>query len=178
MISNKLINRYAIALLEIAQEKKIDKVIFSNTADFIRICDANRDFYHLIKNPVFLGARKIAIIKKLFTDKFDEMFISFIRIVINHGREHYLKEIFLEYLKLYKTSLGIIEAEIITAVELDDDFLAKFSSVVKKLSGFEQSELTNKVDEHIIGGFILKFEDKILDASVSEKLRQLKKQNA
>jgi F-type H+-transporting ATPase subunit delta len=178
MISNKLINRYAIALLEIAQEKKIDKVIFSNAADFIRICDANRNFAHLIKNPIFLGARKIAIIKQLFTGKFDEMFISFTRIVINHGREHYLKEIFLEYLKLYKTSLGIIEAEIITAVTVDNAFLEKFSGVIQKLSGFDHSELTNKVDENIIGGFILKFEDKILDASVSEKLRQLKKQNA
>jgi F-type H+-transporting ATPase subunit delta len=176
MFSYKLINRYAIALLEIAEEKKILPTIYSNAVDFVRICKENRNFQHLLKNPVFLGKTKLIILKGLFADKYHEIFMTFINIVIDRNREILLKEIFVEFIKLYKRSQGIVEAEVITAVPLEEQLFTGISEQIIRLSGFPKVELTNKVDENIIGGFILKFDNKYLDVSVADKLQQVKKQ--
>ena len=176
MFSSKLINRYAIALLEIAEEKNMAEKIYLNARQFIGLCNENRSFYHLLKNPVFLGKVKFFLIKEILAGKFDELFISFIRIVMNHNREILLKEIFTDFIKLYKKSQGIIEAEVITAAPVEEEVIKAFSEQIIRLSGYPKVELTNIINKNIIGGFILKFDNKLLDISVAEKLKQAKKQ--
>ena len=174
MISNKLVNRYAFSLLEIAKEKNLQQEVNANAVEFVEIYCKSRDFILLLKNPVITSHRKFDVMEKVFGDRFCALSIAFIKAVISHKREIILPEIFAEFIRLYKNTLGIVEASIVTAIPVDADFLNKFSEKIKAFSGFPNVEIRNVVDENIIGGFILKFEDKVMDTSVANKLKHIR----
>ena len=55
---------------------------------------------------------------------------------------------------------------------MDDDQQAEFSKVVEKISGMK-SEIDLKIDEDLIGGFVLDIGDKQLDESLKSKLNKI-----
>ena len=70
----------------------------------------------------------------------------------------------------------ITSATVVTATALTGDALADMKSYVITLLGKADINLTNDVDPTIIGGIIIKHEDKLLDKSVSKELREIRKQ--
>lgn len=74
-----------------------------------------------------------------------------------------------EFVKYAKRQEGIQQIEITAARELDEKIVA----VIKKAFG-AKTEAELKVDESLIGGVMIKTEDKILDASIKTQLNKLK----
>ncbi|MEP4375966.1 MAG: F0F1 ATP synthase subunit delta, partial [Algoriphagus sp.] len=52
----------------------------------------------------------------------------------------------------------------------------EFAQVVKEVSGKKTVQLVEKINPDLIGGYILKVNDRQIDESLSSKLRQLKTQ--
>ena len=77
------------------------------------------------------------------------------------------------FLELYKIDQGIESANLTTAVALDEDTRQKVLDFIKK-QGVSQVDLTEQVDESLIGGAILRIGHKQLDASVVRQIRDLK----
>jgi F-type H+-transporting ATPase subunit delta len=69
-------------------------------------------------------------------------------------------------------------AEVTTTFPLDDKLRAEFSKIVLEISGMKEVKLSEKVNPDLIGGFILKVNDRQLDESLSSKLRALRVQFA
>jgi F-type H+-transporting ATPase subunit delta len=77
------------------------------------------------------------------------------------------------FLLLYKTDKGIESATLTTAVALDEDTRAQVLDFIKQ-HGVTQVDLTEHVNESLIGGAILRLGDKQLDASVARQIKDLK----
>ena len=75
--------------------------------------------------------------------------------------------------KLTDNLNGIKRADVITAFQLEQEELGKIN---KKLSDLVGSKVVsvNLVDREILGGFIAKFDDQMLDMSTKGKLDRLK----
>jgi F-type H+-transporting ATPase subunit delta len=71
---------------------------------------------------------------------------------------------------------GISQATVVSAVPLSDKNLSQMQSYVEQLLNQSDIQLQNEVDPSIIGGVIVKYEDKLLDKSVSKELREIRKQ--
>ena len=76
---------------------------------------------------------------------------------------------------LYSKLTGIKSAQLTTAVELDKTELQKFNEFIQIHFG-GKAEVLTKVDENLLGGFILKVEDHQLDASVSTQLKKMRRE--
>ena len=74
---------------------------------------------------------------------------------------------------VYKASLGIETAVITSAQALDDSLRSQVLEFIKK-QGLEKVELTEKVNENLIGGAIVRIGDRQLDASVLRQINDLK----
>ena len=74
-----------------------------------------------------------------------------------------------EFIKLYKREEGIEEMTIITARNISDKLLSE----IKKIFG-GKVEFKLEVKEDLLGGVIIKTEDKILDGSIRTQIKQLK----
>ncbi len=70
--------------------------------------------------------------------------------------------------------MGIQVADLTTTFPITEELRAKFIATVKEISGLEKVELNEKINADLIGGFVLKVNDRQLDESLSSKLRALR----
>ncbi len=175
MSVHRIASRYAKSLIELAiDQNKLEEV----TAD-VRQFQAlvkNRDLYLLLKSPIVHADKKKQILKLIFGDKLNEMFMAFLNILVSKGREGYLPEIADEYMLQYKRVKHISTVKLTTASPLTQELQQAIHDKLEASKATDEHvELESAVDPSLIGGFIVEFEDKIYDASVKHKLDQLKK---
>jgi|APTNR8051073442_1049403.scaffolds.fasta_scaffold01272_9 F-type H+-transporting ATPase subunit delta len=175
MSVQRIAGRYAKSFVDLAAEQNKLERVLEDVKSF-QALTKNRDFYLLLKSPVVHASKKIAIINQLFEGKYDELTLAFLRILINKSREAYLPEIAVEFIEQYKQRKHISSVRLTTAAPLSDAVVA---DIRQRLTGSmhtsDNVELAVKVDPELIGGFVLEFDDKIYDASIAQKLDELRK---
>ena len=75
---------------------------------------------------------------------------------------------------IWNREKGIIEAKVITARETEKNVLSFFNKYIVSQTGAKEVEISAKTDGEILGGAILRFGDKVLDASLKTQLIELK----
>ena len=101
---------------------------------------------------------------------------NFFDILVQNNDITKAEEIVKEFEKIWNMEHGIIEAEVVSAKELDNNIVKLLNGYIAELSGAKQVSLNQKINKDILGGVIIKFEDKILDGSLRAKLSGLKKE--
>ena len=99
---------------------------------------------------------------------------NFFSILIQNNDIAKAEEIAKEFEKIWNTEQGIIEAEVVSAKELDNKIVKLLNNYIAELSGSEKVILNQKIKKDILGGAVIKFEDKILDGSLRARLSELK----
>ena len=79
------------------------------------------------------------------------------------------------FLFQYKAFKNISQAEVISSAPLDAETKAKVEEVLQKLAP-GLSDLKETINPDLIGGYILKVGDQMIDASVSTQLRELRRE--
>jgi F-type H+-transporting ATPase subunit delta len=87
-----------------------------------------------------------------------------------------LQAITLQFTVLYNQEKNIEKASVTTAFPIDDAMREKILAKTASLVGNKTITLENKIDESIIGGFILRVGDIQIDASVLNKIGKLKRE--
>ena len=165
--------RYAKALLTLVTEEGVLEPCYKDMQHLNRTIISNRELGTLLKSPIINSALKIKILKSIFHQNISETSMRFIEIIARKGRENLLSEISSAFIKLYKTYNNIESAEIVTSHPIDEVIKKEIIGFIKKNSG-KEVELTERIDESIIGGAIINMGDKQLDVSVSSCLKALK----
>ncbi len=172
MKGNKIAVRYAKALLDIAQEQnKIDEVAADMT--YLRkVNTENVDFQSLLKSPVVNSQKKIEIFNLLF-GSFHSISILFIELITKNRREGLLAEIATAFEDQLNDLKGIVPVKIISASKLDENLRKE---IVKKIEANVKGtpKIEEEVNPEIIGGFIIRIDDKQFDASILRQLNNLK----
>ena len=177
MIETKVAKRYAKSLIDLSRETGVIDAVGADMKLFVAVCEQNRDLALLLANPIIHADKKLSILKKVFEGRMNKLSISFFDIITRKGREAFLEGIAKEFVLRYKRFKGIQTAVITSAVGLDDRLRKEVYRVVSE-SMKSEVELIEKVDKKIIGGFVLRMEDKQYDASIASELRKLAKEFA
>ena len=173
MSVTKVAYRYAQALIDLAAEKNTVEEVYGNMNQLASVCEESRDFRALLNSPVIVWHKKQAIFKQLFEKSISEMSMGFMNLIAKNSRENLLPEIAEGYIQLYKKSKNIHEVYVTSAVALDQSTKDKIIEKIKaEVNG--TIELTETVDPELIGGFIVRMEDKQIDASISSQLADLR----
>lgn len=172
----RIANRYAKSLLDLAKEQgKLDRIL-EDVESFNQVCE-NRDFHLMLKSPIVNTDKKEQIFDKLFTGKYDELTMAFLKILLKKGREPLLADIGKEFVAQYKRYSHISSVKLTTAAKLSD---ASINTIRQKLidstATDQKVELETVVNPDLIGGFVVEFEDRLYDASVAHKIALLKKE--
>ncbi len=165
--------RYAKALLQLAIEQNILEQSYSDMVLLDSVFKQNKDLSLLLKSPIVKTDQKLSIFKLIFDTKIGEVSMAFINIITTKKRESLLALIASSFISLYKEHNKIETASVITATPLDEILRAEVINYIKK-HGNDNVELTERVDENIIGGAIIRMGDKQLDASVSKAISELR----
>lgn len=172
MKSTKAASRYAKAILELAIEQNVLDQVAGDMNYIVEVNGETKDFQVLLSSPVINPDRKLAIFNELF-GQFEKLSMMFIDLITRNRREYMLVEIAQSFSAQLKAYCGIVPITLISAVQLDNVTKEKiFDKVRASVTGV--LEINEIIDPSLIGGFIIRMDDKQIDASISSQLSNLK----
>ena len=176
MQNPRLASRYAKSLLDLSIERGQLEEVYADMQWLQSVCKTNRDFVNLLRSPVIKNETKKKIVEAITNGRINEITAGFNRLLITKNRERILPEIAPAFITAYKVHKKIQTVHLTTAVAVSDNMRNAIVDQIKKSAGFENVELQEKVDESIVGGFVLQVGDKLVDASISYDLKAIAKQ--
>jgi len=166
--------RYAKAILEIADSKKVATQVSADMALITSTINTNAELNTFIQSPTINVDQKESALLEVFANA-NAVTKSLFHLLMENKRFEILDAVALEYNKLFDIMNGVEVAKVTTAIAMDAALEAKVSA---KIATFSDKKITieNTIDPSIIGGFILKIGDKQYNGSVANRLQVLKRE--
>ena len=177
-MSSKAASRYAKSLIDLSIEQNSLEEMRNDMVLFEYVVDKNNELEAILKNPIVPLDKKSGILSDVFGTKVHKITQSFLKLVVNKGRAGILFETSKQFIHQYNLIKGIVTAEVKSAIALTEDNRKEIISLVKKELGANEVIVKEKLDDKLIGGFILKVGDKQFDASIASGLNKLKREFA
>ncbi len=167
-------NRYAKALYKFALEQNDADGVYAETAALVKSYMSEPELAKAVENPFLPVADRTKVLLAASGAVAGKSLDKFFKLVFNHGRESMLLQMALSYGKFYRSANGISQVEITTATKFPESDLEKIRKYVQSCLGGRKLEYDETVDNSLIGGFTVKVDSLLLDASISNELRNLR----
>lgn len=174
MSNNRAAIRYAKATLDFAVEQKAADKVDKDMRDIAQVISENKELQQVLASPVIKSSVKKDSLSAIFKGS-HEIIMGLIATLTDNKRIEMLQEVAYKYIIQYEKMKGEDVAYVTTAVPLTAELEKKVLGQVQKLTG-NKVTLENKIDQGIVGGFILRVGDLQYDASVVNKLNVLKRE--
>lgn len=174
-MSSRAAIRYAKAVLDQANHANISEVVFGDMKSIQETLAGSKELRVVLQSPVVKAEDKKQALLQIF-EKNSDVTKALIQILTSNKRINLLGGVALAYVDLYNDSKGVKTATVITAVTLTLEIEAKVLSKLKEMTGSDNITINNTIDEHIIGGFILRVGDLQYNASIANQLGNLKRE--
>ena len=167
---------YARSLFEVAKEgDKLDEVR-EQLGQFADALEENRDLAIFFFSPYFSTEEKKDGLTKV-VDGADAAVVNFLELLIEKHRVPAVYRIRREYESLWQDENKLLPVQVTSAIELDQETVDNIGKAIGDRTG-RRVELESKVDPDILGGIVLRVGDRILDASIANRLEDLRRQVA
>lgn len=176
MPNPRLANRYAKSLVDLATEKGQLEAVHADMKYLQAVCKASRDFVNLLRSPVIKADQKNSIITAVTKDQIGPLSAAFAALLVRKGREGELPEIAAAFVDQYNEIKDIHRVKLTTAIPISEAIRTSIQEKVKQEKGLGTIELETVTDESLIGGFVLEFNNNLVDASIIRDLKDIKKQ--
>ena len=176
MPNPRIAARYAKSLIDLAEENNQLEAVYADIKYLQEVCKSSREFVTFLRSPVIKPDKKDAIIAAITKDSIGTLVSAFTRLLVRKGREEDLPEIISAFINQYNHIKDIHRVKLTTAVGVSEQLKNAIVSKIQSEAGLPNIELEAKVDEALIGGFVLEFNNNLVDASVLRDLKDIKKQ--
>ncbi len=176
MQNPRLAGRYAKSLIDLSAEKGQLDEVYNDMLYLQAVCKASREFVNLLKSPIIKADQKFSIIKTVTENKIGKITAAFNHLLVQKGREYYLPEIVAAFIEQYNAMHGIHHVKLTTATAVSETLKDAIANKVKTESDFQTVELETIVNPALIGGFVLEYNNNLVDASILRDLKDIKKQ--
>ena len=176
MSNTRLAHRYAKSIIDLSIERNQLEVVYADMKYLQAVCKASAEFRTLLASPVIKADKKEAIIKAVTAANVSELTNAFTKLLTTKGREGDLFEIANSFIAQYNELKGIHTVKLTTAVEISDELKQSIQATAGTANTTGTIELETIVNPDLIGGFVLEFDNKLVDASILRDLKDVKKQ--
>lgn len=167
---------YANALFEVAGEHGVIDDVREQLGQFADELDQNRDLQIFLFSPYFSSQEKKDGVRKI-VDGADERFLNFLELLAERHRMPAIFRIRRAYDALWREENKLLPVTVTSAVELDEGLVKGLGEKIEEQTG-KKVELSSIVDPDVLGGLVLQVGNMVLDASIRNRLEQLRKQVA
>jgi F-type H+-transporting ATPase subunit delta len=176
MLNPRLAGRYAKSLVDIAVERNELEIVYRDMQYLQAVCKASREFVSLLKSPVIPSEKKGKALTAVTTGKISQLTATFNQLLVSKNREFYLPEIADAFIEQYNAINGINRVKLTTATEVSEEVKSAIVNKIKAETSLQKIELETVVREELIGGFVLEFNNNLVDVSIQRDLRNIKSQ--
>jgi ATP synthase F1 delta subunit len=167
---------YARSLFEVAQEKDSLDDVREQLGQFADALNDNHELSVFFFSPYFSTEEKKDGLGKTL-DGADEAILNFLELLVEKHRMPAIHRIRREFDHLWEEANKLLPVSITSAVELDPSTVEHIGNAIGESTG-RKVELTSTVEPDILGGLVVRVGNSILDASIRNRLEQLRKQVA
>jgi F-type H+-transporting ATPase subunit delta len=167
---------YSRSLFEVAKEQdKLDQ-IREELGEFTDALDKNHDLQVFLFSPYFSTPEKKDGLHRIL-DGADPAFLNFLELLVEKHRMPVLFRIRRQYEQLWQNENRLLPVQVTSAIELDEQTIERIKERIHEQTDREV-ELTTEVNPDILGGIVLRVGNSILDASIRNRLEQVRRQVA
>lgn len=166
--------RYAKAILETAVSTGKANQVNDDMKSIIAAVNSSADLKDFLASPIITSEVKMNVLSEVF-GSVEEDTKSLFRLLQENKRFEILEAIATQFNVQFDDMNGVEVANVTTAFPITADLEAK---ILAKATSMSTKKITiqNTIDPSIIGGFILRIGDKQYNASVSNRLQELKRE--
>ncbi|MEX0741446.1 MAG: ATP synthase F1 subunit delta [Phycisphaeraceae bacterium] len=172
-----LAETYARPLFQLAEQAGMVDSVREQLDEILELLDEHPDLAQIFRHQAIDPDRRAATIEKLFSDRADELVVRFLLVLNAHHRLGELASVRQAYDQMVKASRNQVDVAVYTAQPLDEEQEQAVADRLTKSLGRE-AIIHTQTDPKIIGGMRIRFEDKLIDASVASQLRRMTHQIA
>jgi F-type H+-transporting ATPase subunit delta len=166
---------YGNALFELAvEENKIDG-LYEETDALIKVLESNPELLKLLSHPHVSKEDKVKVVKDTFEGRLSDELTGLLVMVVEKGHAKDMSAIlkcFLTQVKGYK-KIGVVD--VTSAAKLSDSQKKAVEKRILETTSYKSLEVNYLEDKDIIGGLIIRIEDRVVDSSVRTKLNTMAK---
>ena len=164
---------YSRALFDVAMEHDVLDRIHDELGAFADELGGNQELQVFFFSPYFSSQEKRDGIGRLLEDA-DEHFVNFLELVAERHRMPAIFRIRAAFDARWADENKLLPVSVTSAVELDAGLVEEIGDRIGEQTG-RKVELTSKVDPDVLGGLVLRVGNMVLDASIRNRLEQLRK---
>ena len=167
---------YARSLVEVASEQDVLDDVREQLGQFADALQENRELAVFFFSPYFSTQEKKEGLQKLLSEP-DAIFINFLEALTERHRMPVIFRIRQRVDHMWEEAHQLLPVQVTSAISLDEQTVRSIGEKIGEQTGREV-ELSSTVDPDILGGIVLRVGNFILDASIRNRLEQLRKQVA
>jgi F-type H+-transporting ATPase subunit delta len=167
---------YSRALFEVAKEHDAIDRIHDELGEFAEALEENRDLQLFFFSPYFSSEEKAEGVERI-VDGGEEHFVNFLKLLAERHRMPALHRIRGEFERMWAEENKLLPVTVTSAVELDERLVNDIGKRIEEQTD-RRVELSSNIDPDVLGGLQVQVGNMVLDATVRNRLEQLRKQVA
>ena len=164
---------YGNALFELALEKGKLDVLYEETIALVQILKDNDDLIKLLNHPKVSKEEKLKIVTDTFDGKVSDELTGLMAMVVNKGHIAQIISILNYFIRQVKKEKNIGVATVASALELSDSQKQAIEKRLIETTSYDTMEIDYSVDKSLIGGLVIRIEDRVVDSSIKTKLENM-----
>jgi F-type H+-transporting ATPase subunit delta len=168
-----LAERYAAALFDLADERRILDEVANNLRELRAMLYASSEFLRLIRSPILSREQQAKAIGMVAERAgLSPLVRDFLAVVARNRRLFAVPAMIEAFLAKLAARRGEVTAEVFSAQPLSEAQLAALNEQLRRSIGSRVS-VDVHVDPGLIGGLVLKLGSRMVDGSIKSKLQRL-----
>jgi F-type H+-transporting ATPase subunit delta len=164
---------YARSLFEVAKEQDKLDVVREQLGQFADALNANRELSIFFFSPYFNTAEKKDGLGRVLEGA-DPVVENFLGVLIENHRMPAIFRLRREFEVLWEQENQLLPVTVTSAVALDEATVKSIGDAIGRQTG-QRVELTSQVDPDVLGGLVVRVGNSILDASIRNRLENLRR---
>ncbi len=165
---------YAGALLELATRRDAAEEYGRYLAEVAGLYRDEPMFRLFLETPRVREERKKEVLREVLAGRVPDPFLRFLLVVLDKRRQRSLPRIEEAYRDLLDERFGRVHANVTLAVEPGRELREEVTDRLSELLD-RRVEANFRTDEDIVGGIVVRFEDKVMDGSLRHRLQDLRR---
>jgi ATP synthase F1 delta subunit len=167
---------YARSLFEVAKEQDKLDLVREQLGAFADAVDETRELQMFFFSPYFSTAEKQDGLDRAVSDA-DPIVVNFLKLLIENHRTPVIFRVRRVFDSLWEKENKLLPVQVTSAVELDTGTVKQIGDRIAEQTG-RKVDLSADVEPEILGGIVVRVGNSVLDASIRNRLEQLRKQVA
>jgi ATP synthase F1 delta subunit len=167
---------YARSLFEVAKEQDKLDLVREQIGEFADALEQTRELQVFFFSPYFSSAEKQDGLDRAISGA-DAVIVNFLKLLIENHRMPVVFRVRRAYEELWEDENKLLPVRVTSAVELDAKTVSQIGDQIAEQTG-RKVDLSSEIDPDILGGIVVRVGNSILDASIRNRLEQLRRQVA